>query len=177
VTPRRRFLVAGIAGGAALAAAYWLGGRRGLLPGTATGTPATALDPEARAILAAIVPALLDGALPAEPSARTAAVDATVGEVALAIGGLPPTAQQELAQLFALLAFAPARIALARVHSPWADAPAAEVAGFLDRWRDSGWTLKRSAYDALHQLVFAAWYGNPRSWAAIGYDGPPVLVS
>jgi hypothetical protein len=39
----------------------------------------------------------------------------------------------------------------------------------------SGFMLLRSAYDALHQLVFAAWYGNPRSWPAIGYAGPPVL--
>ena len=35
--------------------------------------------------------------------------------------------------------------------------------------------LKRSAYDALHQLILAAWYGNGRSWAGIGYPGPPKL--
>ena len=56
---------------------------------------------------------------------------------------------------------------------PWSDAGAAEVAAFLERWRAVGFTLLRSAYDALHQIIFAAWYGNPRSWPAIGYPGPP----
>ena len=167
---RRRFLVAGIAGGAALAAAYWWRERRGSAAAPAAGA-------DAEAVMAAIAPALLEGVLPAEPLARAAAVQETLAAIAAAIDDLPPAAQQELAQLFALLAFAPARIALARVNSAWPAATPAEVAGFLDRWRDSGWKLQRSAYDALHQLVFAAWYGNPRSWPAVGYDGPPVLVS
>ena len=171
---RRRFLVVGIAGGAALAAAYWWRDRGAHPAGDA---PRAGLDPDARTVLAAIVPALLDGALPAEPAARAAATQETLAAVATAIDDLPPQAQREIAQLFALLAFAPARIALARVTSPWAQATPAEVGGFLDRWRDSGWTLQRSAYDALHQLVFASWYGNPRSWPAIGYDGPPPLTS
>ena len=177
VITRRTFLVAGIAGSAALAAAYWWRDRRGYPPVPATGTPRAGLDPDAKAVMAAIVPALLDGALPTDRTGRAAAVEETLAAVAVAINDLPPAAQQEISQLFALLAFAPARIALARVNSPWGAAAPGEVAGFLDRWRDSGWKLQRSAYDALHQLVFAAWYGNPRSWPAIGYDGPPVLVS
>ena len=174
VITRRTFLVAGIAGSTALAAAYWWRGRRG--PASATGAPRAGLDPDGQVVMAAIIPAMLDGALPAQRPDRATAVEETLGALAGAISDLPPGAQQELSQLFALLTFPPARIALARVNSPWADAPPAEVAGFLDRWRDSGWKLQRSAYDALHQLVFAAWYGNPRSWPAIGYDGPPVLA-
>ena len=174
---RRTFLVAGVAGSAALAAAYWWRDRRGQPPVPASGAPRAGLDPDARAVMAAIIPALLDGALPAQRAALAAAVEETLAAVAIAIDDLPPGAQREISQLFALLAFAPARIALARVNSPWAEAPPGAIAGFLDRWRDSGWKLQRSAYDALHQLVFAAWYGNPRSWPAIGYDGPPALLS
>jgi hypothetical protein len=177
VITRRRFLAVGIAGGAALAAAYWWRERPGHAGDPATPAPRTGLGPDAQAVLAAIVPALLDGALPADSAARAEATQETLAAVAVAIDGLPPQSQRELAQLFALLAFAPARIALARVTSPWAQAPTTEVAGFLARWRESGWKLQRSAYDALHQLVFAAWYGNPRSWPAIGYAGPPVLVA
>ena len=47
---------------------------------------------------------------------------------------------------------------------------------FLRAWQSSGWALKRTAYDALHQLVIAAWYANPRSWPTIGYPGPPSLA-
>jgi len=45
----------------------------------------------------------------------------------------------------------------------------------LGRWQHSRLALLRSAYDGLHQLVLAAWYGNSRAWPAIGYPGPPSL--
>jgi hypothetical protein len=173
MTTRRTFLVAGVAGGAALAAAYWL--RQTYERESAAGSGLAALDPAAPAIVAAIVPVLLAGALPAGQRARDAAIDATVGNVARAVQGLPPAAQKELAELFSLLGLAPTRYALAGVTSPWTHARADEVAAFLERWRTSGWTLLRSAYDALHELVMAAWYGDPRAWPAIGYPGPPVL--
>jgi len=173
---RRTFLFAGIAGASALAAAGWLRGRDGpspLLAGTSTPT----LVPDAVTVLTAVTPVLLHGALPHDPAAASAAVRDTVGNVGLAIAGLAPAAQQELGQLFALLGFAPARIALARVRSPWPEARDHDIAAFLERWRTSGFLLFQSAYAALHQLVFAAWYGNPDSWPAIGYPGPPRLAS
>jgi len=86
-----------------------------------------------------------------------------------------PSARDELAQLFVLLAFAPARVLLARGVRALARGGPRDVGAFLDRWRDSRWALQRSAYDAFHLLVFAAWYGNPRSWPATGYGGPPKL--
>ena len=61
------------------------------------------------------------------------------------------------------------------MSAAWAESDVAEVGAFLDRWRTSGWALKRSAYDALHQLVLAAWYGSARAWPAIGYPGPPKI--
>jgi hypothetical protein len=169
---RRTFLVTGTLGAAALAAA---GGiallRRGRTPAP------TAFDAEQRDIVAAIVPALLGSALPAEPAQRVLAIDETVAGVARAYAGLPPAARTELGQLFSLLAFAPARRGLAGVAAPWSTATSEEVGTFLAAWRDSGWALKRSAYDAFHQLIYAAWYGNPRSWPAIGYPGPPALAT
>jgi hypothetical protein len=173
---RRTFLAAGLAGSAALGVAWWLRGTH-QPPSLATGdAPLAALDPEAPAIVAAIVPVMLEGALPAEPGARDVAVGETVANVGRAVAGLAPAAQRELGQLFALLAFAPARVVLTGVGASWATADAASVAGFLERWRTSRWALLRSAYDALHQLILAAWYGNPRAWPAIGYPGPPALT-
>ncbi len=168
---RRRFLVAGAAGAAALALAggyAWMR-RRG------AAATASALDPAALAIVGAIVPAMLAGALPAVPADRARAVAETVAGVDRAIAGLAPSAQGELGQLFSLLSIGVGRRAIAGVASPWDEAPLAEVEAFLVDWRDSAWSLKRTAYDALHQLIFAAWYANPRSWPAIGYPGPPML--
>jgi len=173
---RRTFLFAGIAGAGALAVAGWL--RRGDGPSPLLDTVSTpTLAPDARAVLGAVTPVFLDGALPADPVAAEAAVRATVVNIGVAIAGLSPAAQQELGELFALLALAPARLALARVTRPWPDARADEIAAFLESWRTSRLLLFQSAYAALHQLVFAAWYGDPASWAAIGYPGPPQVAA
>lgn len=166
---RRRFIAAGALGVAALGFAGWWAFLRGKSAGTAA-------DAERAAILRAIVPAMLAGALPDAPGERQTAIGETVAGVDRIVVRLPPHAQREIGQLFALLAAAPARRALAGVVSAWEDAGAAEVDAFLVRWRDSGWELKRAAYDALHQLVYGAWYANPRSWPAIGYGGPPQLA-
>ena len=138
--------------------------------------PRRKLDADGEALFAAVIPVLLAGALPAgtrkrgRPRSRIRSPASTRPSP-----GCPPAAQHELAQLFALLALPPVRWSFARVGAPWRDAPEAEVRRFLDRCRDSSFALLRTAYDALHQLTFAAWYGNPRAWPGIGYDGPPAL--
>lgn len=168
---RRRFLAAGAAGGVALALAggyAWLRGRRAL-------PEVHAFDADARAIVRAIVPAMLAGALPSAPADRASAIEESVDGVHRAVAGLALSAQAELAQLFALLSTGAGRRLFAGLAPAWKDATPAEVDAFLVAWRDSGWALKRSAYDALHQLILAAWYANPRSWGAIGYPGPPPL--
>ena len=167
---RRTFIAAGVAGSAALGLAAWW--RSHARP---SGTQAVARDSETSAIVAAIIPAMLAGMLPADDARRTAAVADTTAAVHRAIDGLPAASQRELGQLFALLAFPPARIALAGLSSPWTTAKRDDVDAFLERWRTSRLQLLRSAYDALHQLVFGAWYGQTNAWPAIGYPGPPGL--
>jgi hypothetical protein len=168
---RRTFITAGLLGVAALATARWLRG-----PHAPPGDPALrSLDADAQAILHAVVPVLLAGALPADDTGRRRAVAATVRGIDVAVAGLSPSAQEELRQLFALLALPPARLAVARVGAPWNEAPEADVRACIDRFRRSSFQLLRSAYGALHQLTFAAWYGNPESWPRIGYPGPSDL--
>lgn len=171
---RRRLLQAGLAGGAVLAVA---GGVAWFRRGSAPADPSHALDRDAVPVVRAIVPAMLAGALPDARDDRTRAIDETVAGVDVAIAGLAPASRTELAQLFTLLASTIGRRVLAGVSTPWPDAPVDEVGAFLDAWQASGWSLKRSAYDALHQLVVGSWYANPRSWPAIGYPGPPVLAA
>jgi len=153
---------------AVLVAARWL---RPPLPQSAT----AGLTADAADVMRAIAAAMLDGALPGDATTRRAAIDETVDAVGTAIAGLPPLAREELATLFALLAFAPLRVAFANVDTGWRDADVAATNAFLDRLQTSRWSVKRVAYDALHQLTFAAWYANPRTWPSIGYPGPPTL--
>lgn len=171
---RRQFIKAGIIGGAALTAAgiFYSRGLKEVPPdGVARG-----LTLSERTIIAAIVPAILAGLLPAAGEARSRAIAQTVDGVGVAISGLSAAAQKELAELFALLGIAPARVLLARLWPSWDAATAEEVADFLQGWRFSRLALLRSAYAGLHDLILGAWYGNTDAWAAIGYPGPPEML-
>ncbi|MEO8486794.1 MAG: hypothetical protein ABI585_10705 [Betaproteobacteria bacterium] len=170
---RRRLLQAGFAGTVVLALA---GGVAWFRPRSQAGVGSAGWDRETRDIVRAIAPSMLAGALPADVADRSSAIDETVGAIERAVAGLPPAARAELGQLFALLALDVGRRVFAGVPSPWNEASRGEIDAFLAAWQASGWELKRSAYDALHQLVLASWYANPRAWPAIGYPGPPMLA-
>ena len=167
---RRTFIFAGALGVAVLAAVrYWP--RSPSKPSLELHS----LDGDGVAVMTAIVPVMLAGALPSEVAARGQAIAETVENVDRAIGGLSPQQIGELGHLFALLSVPPVRWSLTRSTRAWQDATPAEVDAFLSRLRDSRIGLLRAAYDALHQLVFGAWYGNPRAWPATGYGGPPLI--
>src|SRR5512132_2370593 len=169
---RRRFLFTGVGGAVVLATAQWL---RPAAAIDATVPIAPSLSPAGTDIMHALVPAFLDGALPTDATEHRTAIDETVAAIAVAIEGLPPITRDELSTLFTLLAFAPVQYVIAGMNGPWRSASLAEASAFLTRLQKSRWSLKRTAYDALHQLTMAAWYANPRSWPSIAYPGPPVL--
>jgi hypothetical protein len=171
-TTRRTFLEAGVLGALVLAAGG--GVYRFTHPPRAR---RFVLDGGARLLLAAIVPAILAGSLPADPGARAQALRLTVERVHQTILGLPLATQKEVQDLFGLLALAPARRLLAGVRHDWASASADEVSAFLQDWRVHRVGLLRTAYQALHDLVLGSWYSDPAHWAAIGYPGPiPELL-
>jgi hypothetical protein len=43
----------------------------------------------------------------------------------------------------------------------------------LANWRDSDIGFKRTVYKGLTGAIFAVYWGDPRTWKRIGYDGPP----
>jgi hypothetical protein len=124
------------------------------------------LDDEDRVIVAAIAPVMLG-------------IKGTVPQVVrgldVAIAGLPLEVRAQIRQLFGILRFAPTRMVVAGIWHPWHAASQVEIARFLSSWRYSPVTKLRSAYDALHQLIMASWYGNAVAWPAIGYAGPPRI--
>ena len=125
------------------------------------------LDEEDRAILAAIVPAMIP----------TANVAATIEGFDTAVAGLTPSVQAEVAQLFTILRVPVLRMLATGIMTPWSDASVSDVANFLTRWRFSPILKLRAAYDALHQLALAAWYGSNAAWPPINYPGPPPVSS
>jgi hypothetical protein len=166
-TSRRSFLKAGALAALVLAA----GG--GLYRHTHPPLPeGFVLDGEARSALHAVVPAILAGVLPTAPSERARAVATATERVNQTILGLPLATQQEVQDLFGLLALAPARRLLTGIPHGWPDAKDGEVAAWLQDWRTHRIALLRTAYQALHDLVLGSWYSDAANWAAIGYPGP-----
>jgi hypothetical protein len=170
---RRELIQTGLGGLALLA----LGGCA--RPGTASGPfddpgySYHALTGGDRQVVATVGAVMLAGALPPDAAAHGVAMVQVVRGVDVAIDGLPPNVQSEIAQLFGLLKFPPTRAIAAGVWSSWQDASSQTIAGFLTRWRNSDVALFRTGYQALHQLIMASWYGNGASWERIGYPGPP----
>lgn len=159
---RRQFIRTGLAGSALLAFAGWLNaaGQR-------------ALNDAERDMLAAVVNALLDGALPGDSGQRRRLVALTVDGIAVEVAGFSLATQKEIGELFGLLVAAPGRWLLAGVGKAWREASVTDVSEFLQAWRTSRLDLLQGAYAALHDLTFGAWYARPETWEAIGYPGPP----
>jgi hypothetical protein len=163
---RRSLLKLGAASAVLLALA---GGTATLLgPGLAAGR----MTHPSRTVVAALSGALLDGSLPGPGPARAAALQNLLARVDTLIAGLPDHAQDELAQLLSLLATSPGRALLAGVDQPWHEAPVATIQAGLQSMRVSSLDLRQQAYQALHDIVGAAFFSDPATWKAIGYPGP-----
>ena len=162
ILSRRQFIRTGLAGSLLLSLSGWLnaaGARR--------------LSIAEREMLGALCNAMLEGMLPTDPVQGHRLVALTVDGVAIEVAGLSLAAQKEVGELFGLLVLTPARLLLAGVGQPWHAASVAEVSEFLQSWRTSRLSLLQTAYGALHDLTFGAWYARPDTWEAIGYPGPP----
>lgn len=166
---RRSFLKLGLAGSLALIVAG--GVYRAIRKPEAPGK--FAMDDTARAILSALVPAMLKGAINPAPDET----ERVIGSVQSAIAGLPLSAQQEIRDLFSLLALGPSRRFLVGLPDDWPQAKQEDVAAFLQNWRTSRLALLQTAYHGLHDLILGSWYSEPSSWAAIGYPGPVKELS
>lgn len=157
---RRQLLGCGIAGSVLLSAgSYWL------RPAAAPGFVASEQD---RQWLQQLAPALLGERVACEPATVAA-------NVLLAIASLPLPLQQEVRELFDLLQQPLVRRWLAGIPAAWPDASPQQIRAFLQRWRHSRFALQRSAYQALHNLVYAAHYGAASQQQAIGYRLPPAI--
>jgi hypothetical protein len=167
---RRQFIKVGLAGAALLVTARWLDPSE-----AAPAINFRFLDVTGVTIAGGFANVVLGDALPEDAQARAHAIREVVEAFDRAVSGLSPAVQKEVDQLFSILRFPPTRLAFTGLWSPVEESPVEDVAAFLTRWRTSRFEIQRAGYQALSQLMQAAWYGNNASWAAIGYSGPPQL--
>jgi hypothetical protein len=162
---QRRRLVLGVLSLAALAIG---GGSLALLrPGLQGGR----LTSSGREVFAAVARAVLDGTMPQEATA----LEASLARIDALIAALPPHAQVELSRLLALLASAPGRRTFAGLTNRWAEATVPQVQEALQAMRVSRVSLRQQAYQALHDIVGAAYFSDETTWARLGYPGPVAI--
>jgi hypothetical protein len=163
---RRRLLQLGTASATlvALAGGAWSLVKPGLQGGR--------LSESGRDVLSAVGAAVLDGTLPRQDGPRQIALQGLLSRIDGLVVQLPEPTQAELSQLLALLASGPGRRALAGLATPWAEADTAELQAALQSMRVSGLALRQQAYQALHDIVGAAYFADVSTWSQLGYPGP-----
>ena len=173
---RRHFLKTGIAGSILLAIAA--GGALLKARGNSLDEPYDKclwLTRSDRVLLVALVPVMLEGALPSEPAAAKRAIETVITHFDQTVSYFTPATSGEVRQLLSLLEFPLTRVLLAGILTAWEKENTAAIRSFLKRWQTSRLALFRSGYGALHDLICGAWYANPQSWPRIHYPGPPHL--
>lgn len=174
-TGRRTFLKAGIAGSALLIAGRWLAPAYAAQSETTT-SPFKYLTAADAEMLGRVVPVVLQGSLPKSDAERKTAIAETISGIDFILGYQPAAARKEAADLFGLLTTSATRALVAGIWKSWDKATDDDITRFLNRWRDSRFSLLQSAYIGLHNLIIGSWYGNPRSWTHAGYGGPARIA-
>ncbi|HBN90412.1 hypothetical protein [Rheinheimera aquimaris] len=123
-------------------------------------------------VLSAILPALLYGALPEDATLAQAALQRSKTAVNDFIGFLPLSQQQQLHQLFNLLANRLSQLALTGHLAALPALNMTQRLSLLNSWRDSYLLILQQAYHSLRELLYAAFYGQPQHWQQLNYTAP-----
>ena len=145
------------------------GGATALLP---PGLQQGRLCPGAQDVFAGVARAMLDGTLPQERAAAQVALSSLIARIDALVQALPPHAQAELSQLLGILSTGLGRRTLASLAPDWRSASVTEVQQALQSMRSSRLALRLQSYQALHDIVGAAYFSEAGTWPALGYPGP-----
>jgi hypothetical protein len=160
---RRQFILSGIAlGTAASLGAGILGWQHSLQQH----------DDNRDLVLSALLPALLYGALSQDTTLAAVELGRTKTAICDFMPFLPQRQQQELHQLFNLLAGRVTRLALTGYVTALPELGLNQRIELLNCWRDSYLALLQQAYHGLRELLYGAYYGQPEHWQPLAYSAP-----
>jgi hypothetical protein len=128
-----------------------------------------------RDVFAGAARGLLAGTLPSARDAQARSVAALLDRIDALVANLPVHAQQELSQLLSLLEATPGRRAFAGLARPWREADVSEIQAALQSMRISSISLRQQGYQALHDIVGAAYFSDPSTWTTLAYPGPLAI--
>ncbi|MEH8022226.1 hypothetical protein [Rheinheimera metallidurans] len=123
-------------------------------------------------VLSALLPALLYGALPKDTTLAQHELARTQTAITDFMPYLPVSQQQELVDLFALLANRISQLALSGHITALPQLSVNQRLALLASWRDSYLLVLQQAYHGLRELLYGAYYGQPEHWLPIAYTAP-----
>jgi len=160
---RRGFLRTGAGGAAAVLLASLLPGAcsPGYADTTGQGEPLRSLSPREYAVALAAAEALLIG-LPVEPARVATAMDRELSLVGGAI-------ERDMKTVLTLLEhLTPLGLRL----SPFSRLSPEARLRYLETWRDSRFSLRRAAFNAVRSFVYFYAYADPATWSITNFPGP-----
>jgi hypothetical protein len=140
-------------------------------PGASAEAPAVlqVLSPRAHAILVAVAEAVCPDA-PPWPSPTALGVAAKVDAV---LARMDPADADQIVVALYLLESALAGAILDQRVGPFSSRPLALRRRSLEGWKISALPVRQTAFKALRGLCATAYFADPRTFAAVGYPGPP----
>jgi hypothetical protein len=83
--------------------------------------------------------------------------------------------RNQLRRLFDLLTSSTLRYLAGAAINDWSTAPSEQIESFLQGWKNSMFSLKRTGYASLGKLLTISWYAQPENYQQAGYPGPPKV--
>lgn len=159
---RRQFIMLGLGAGVSLSL--------GLTLYPVLQSTETSRNDAATLVLDALLPVLLQGALPADAAEQQAALRRSRDAVLQFLPYLPRSQQQQLQQLFLVLQERLGQLALTGHWLSLNELPLNSRLQILASWRDSYLATLQQAYHGLRELLLGAYYGQPQHWPALQYQ-------
>lgn len=131
--------------------------------------PRLTLKPQYQQVFWYLIPAFLEGAVASDDVARKQQVLANIDQ---AFSILEPHTQAELNQLLEILASRGGWLLLSAGAAQLSELSIAQRLLLLQQWQQHYLQLLRQAYQGLHELITAAWYGDPTAWPELAYHLP-----
>ena len=128
-------------------------------------------------IEASILSAVAATVLAIEPGAPSTDEVDVVGRVDALLALSPVAVQRELARVLRLFENGTTGLLTATGWTSFTAASPARREARLHAWQTSRIALFRTGFQAMKRLCGACYYSSPASWAAIGYPGPPDILS
>lgn len=127
-------------------------------------------------LLGALIPVLLEGALPEINKHRTSAINRTLDAVNQTLKWLPKAQRQELEQLLDILENRFGLLLLSGSMTPLMLRSPNELVEMLESWRSSWMELLQQAYLGLRELLMASYYACPEHWDRLNYNKPKLAL-